>query len=402
MAFHSTYSPNFDCLAMVGAASGPTALGNNTLAAWVNFNSLATDGEIIEVNASGGGNGAFDSAIIWNLASAKLEFTQRTSTTNRDFVPTFTVTTNTWIHVALTWDGTNLLAYANGALIGSNTTGAMAGTRGNWGGLQLGPATADIQDGVFYTAALSADEILQLYRQRQPKRRNNLYCHIPCFPGSNRGVDLSGNANNLPASGTPVDSTIVPPSVGWGSGRSRLFLPAATVLTADGATQTTGAAAVTAAASIPASGTTQTTGAAAVTASANVPSSGTTQTTGTAAVTASASAASAGTTQVTGVVAMTAAAALAASGITQTTGTATMTKSAALAQAGTTQTTGAATFSVITSIPSSGATQTSGTANVTSSGGGGGGGVSRLAVYGPNPGARRHSVAFGTRRILRK
>jgi hypothetical protein len=241
---------------MVGAAAGPTALGSNTLAAWVNFNSLATDGEIIEVNASGGGNGSFDSAILWNLASSKLEFTQRTSTTNRDFVATFTVNINTWIHVALTWDGTNLLAYANGVQIGSNTTGAMAGTRGNWGGLQLGPATADIQDGVFYSAALSADEIGQLYRERQPKRRNNLLCWVPCFPGSNRGLDLSGNANNLPASGTPTDSTIVPPSVGWGSGRSRIIIPAggATAAAGDGRTIFNGSGAQTAAAAASANG----------------------------------------------------------------------------------------------------------------------------------------------------
>src|SRR4051812_35034746 len=108
MAFHSTYSPNFDCLAMVGAAAGPTALGANTLAVWANFNSLATDGELIEVNASGGGNGSFDSAILWSLASTKIEFTQRSSTQVRDFVATFTVSTGAWNHFALTWDGTNL------------------------------------------------------------------------------------------------------------------------------------------------------------------------------------------------------------------------------------------------------------------------------------------------------
>lgn len=344
MAFHSTYSPNFDSLITVGAMSPTTAIGNNTLAAWVNFNSLATDGEIIEVNASGGGNGSFDSAILWSLASAKLEFTQRTSTTNRDFVATFTVSTNTWIHVALTWDGTNLLAFANGVQIGSNTTGAMAGTRGNFGGLQLGPCTGDIQDGVFYSAALSIDEIAQLYRARCPKRRNNLLAHLPCYPGSNRGLDYSGNAVNFSNQGTPVDSTLTPPSVGWGVGRGRIILPSTSGL------------------SIDAAGVTNVTGAAAVGSGASLVPAGMTNVTGAAVMLVAKSAA--GTTQCTGAATMTKSAALAVAGLTQVTGAATVTGNTnfAITAAGTTNTTGAATMSTTAPLAAAGLTQVNGSA----------------------------------------
>lgn len=322
MAFHSTFSPNFDSLITVGAMSPTTAIGNNTLACWVNFNSLATDGEIIEVNANGGGNGAFDSAILWSLASTKLEFTQRTSTTNRDFVATFTVTTNTWIHVALTWDGTNLLAFANGVQIGSNTTGAMAGTRGNFGGLQLGPCTGDIQDGVFYSAALSIDEIAQLYRARCPKRRNNLLAHLPCYPGANRGLDYSGNAVNFSNQGTPVDSTIVPPPVGWGSLGNRIVLPAsaATAITASGLTNVTGAATVGKTAAVASTGTTNVSGTADMQVGKNA--SGVTNVTGAASMSINYALTAAGLTNVSGAASASKGVDVTASGLVTTSGNA--------------------------------------------------------------------------------
>lgn len=367
MSFHSTYSPNFDSLITVGALSPTKTLGANTLACWVNFNSLATDGEIIEINATGGGNGSFDSAILYSFASSKLEFTQRSSTQNRDFVATFTVTTGTWIHVALTWDGTNLLAYANGVQIGSNTTGALTGTRGNWANLQVGPGTCDLQDAVFYDAALSAAEIQQLYVSRLPTRRTNLVVHLPCFPGSNRNVDYSGNGYNFSNQGTPTDSTITPPSVGWGGSRPRLVIPANSALAAAGSVQCTGASTLVAGKAVVPGGSTQVTGAANMLRGMNV--AGATQTTGAATLTKSAPIAAAGLTQTTGAAAVSASGSysLTAAGSTQVSGTATSSTAAPLAAAGLTRVSGAAIEGGASPIAGGGTTRCTGSAVVSSS-----------------------------------
>jgi hypothetical protein len=372
MAFHSTYSPNFDSLVTVGAATPSTAIGANTLAVWANFNSLATDGELIEINAvsGSGGNGAFDSAILYSLASAKIEFTQRSSTQNRDFVATFTIATGTWYHFALVWDGTNLTGYANGAVIGTNTTGALTGTRGNWGNLQLGPATAELQDGVFFAAALTIDEIAQLYRARCPDRRNNLIGHYPCYPGSNRGLDYSGNGNNFGNQGTPIDSTVTPPSVGWGVGRSRIILPNSSGITIVGAglVNVTGAAAMSSGASAAGAGLVNVTGSAAMLVAKSA--AGLVNVTGAAAMASTAPLAAAGLVNVTGAAVVTGNTnfSIAAVGTTQVSGAAVETKTVApLVAAGLTQTTGQALEGGAALLSPAGLTFVTGSAVVSSS-----------------------------------
>jgi hypothetical protein len=215
MAFRSTYSPNFDCLVRLGNQGIP--IGNNTLAAWVRFDNLSATYEVIEITDSGGTS--FASAILSN--GTQIEYSQRNAAgTQINFLGPTTLSANTWYHVALTWDGTTLRGYLNGAPNGTST--GLTGARGNWADLQVGPTLGYLQDAVFYTEALSAAEITQLYRGRMPKRRTNLFAHLPCFPGAaNRRIDYSGNGNNFTDNGTPADSTIEGPQVGWATSAVR-------------------------------------------------------------------------------------------------------------------------------------------------------------------------------------
>jgi hypothetical protein len=383
MAFRGTLSPGFDCIVFAGALTPTKALGNNTLAVWFKLDNVTGAHEMVEINATGGGNGSFDSAIIMNGAS--VEYSQRSSANQMNFLGGTAVTANVWHHAALTYDGTTLRGYLDGVANGTSTT-VLTGTRGNWANVQMGPTLGELQDGVFYDAALTPEEILQLYRDRLPARRSGLVIHLPAFPGAtNRLLDYSGNAYNFANSGTPVDATTWP-QVPWGDdGGQVILLPDGDLpIDAAGSTQTTGSAALTASAGLVPSGLTQTTGAATMTSAAALAASGLTQTTGSAAMTAAASlvpsgltrttgAASfgsvtfpvvaSGNTQTTGSATLTAAAPLVAAGLTQTTGSAAMTAAAAIVASGLTQTTGIATLGG--STPATGLTQTTGAAAMT-------------------------------------
>lgn len=227
MSFRGTFSPTFDCL--IRAGNQGIALGNNSLAAWVKFDNVSAGYEVVEINDSGGQS--FASAII--LSGNQIEYTQRNAagTGNADFLGATTVSANTWYHVALTYDGTTLRGYLNGQPNGTHA--GITGARGNWADLQIGPTLGEIQDAMFWTRALTADEVAALACARVPKNPQNLRHWLPLFTGSNRLVDYSGNALNFTNSGTPVDGTTVPP-VGWGAGRTRVIQTSGTVVTPDG------------------------------------------------------------------------------------------------------------------------------------------------------------------------
>jgi hypothetical protein len=402
MAFRGTLSPGFDCIVRVGDQG--IAMGVNSLSVWFKLDNVTGAHEMIEINGSNGT--AFESALIMN--GNKVEYSQRSASAQINFLSGTALTANVWHHAALTYDGTTLRGYLDGVADGTAT--GLTGTRGNWSDVQMGPTLGELQDGCFYTVALTAEEITQLYRNRLPGRRDGLQFHLPCFPGAtNRLIDYSGNALNFSNNGTPVDATTWP-QVPWGDdGGQVILLPdgdlpidaagstqttgsaaltASAGLVPSGLTQTTGAATMTSAAALAASGLTQTTGSAAVTsAAALVPSgltrttgaasfgsvtfpvvaSGLTQTTGSATLTAAAPLVAAGLTQTTGSAAMTAAAAIVASGLTQTTGIATL--GGATPASGLTQTTGAAAMTAAASISATGTTQTSGAATMTKSAG---------------------------------
>ena len=221
------------------------------------------------------------------------------------------LSTATWYHLAVTWDGTTVRLYVNGAEAANNTgtiTSQPAITYMECGYVASGSDVTTIQDVTYWSAALTASQVQELYAQRQPKRRSNLVAHYPMWTGGTNTVDYSGNANNGIQNGTVADGTITAPAK-WAGGRpQRIYI-------ASGATNITAA------------GTTQTTGTATMTASAGLAAAGTTQTTGTASMTASAGLAAAGTTRTTGSAAMTITYAITATGLTRTNGSAAVSSS---------------------------------------------------------------------------
>lgn len=353
---------------LAGPAGSP-AIGNNTLSCWVNFTALSQQSELVEINDSVGGG--FASLIEYDPAFG-IVFMQRDSagtgpSTISTIVPTPTI--GTWYHLALTWDGTNMRGYVNGVL--DSTTPGSLGSRGNWAFLQIGPAQAHIQDAHFFTAALSGDEILGLYKSRLSPRRNNLLVHSPLrTTGTYLLLDESGNGNSWSLSGTPAVSTVAPPQAGWGTNEQRTlnnsaadFATSSTInITADGLTQTTGAADVGRNVAITAAGLTQTSGAAALGAFYERPAAGLTQTTGAAAVGRFVAITATGLTQTNGAAALSVNYAQTAAGLTQTTGAADVGRSVAITAAGLTQTNGAA--DVAKSITANGLTQCTGAVDV--------------------------------------
>lgn len=222
MAFRSTFAPNFDCLVRLGNQG--IAVGANTLAAWVRFDNLSATYEVLEINDSGGA--PFASAIL--LSGNQIEYIQRNAAgAGLGLLSVTTVAINTWYHVALTWDGTTLRGYLNG-VEEVNGTG-LAGARGNWADLQFGPTLGYLSDGVFYTAALTPEQIVQLYRRRLPGRRDNIFAHLPTFAGAaNRRLDYSGLGHHFTDNATPTDSTVAPPQAGWGTSHPRALYSDAT------------------------------------------------------------------------------------------------------------------------------------------------------------------------------
>lgn len=130
-----------------------------------------------------------------------------------------TLTLNTWYHLAMTWDGTSTRLYVNGALVATNTPAATTRT-GNWSNWGA-PANFDgaVQDVVTYNAALTVDEIMQLYRARMPLRRTNLVMWLPMLTAP--GLDnLSGVGVNAALSGGAPSAGNDLAAVPWGVGIS--------------------------------------------------------------------------------------------------------------------------------------------------------------------------------------
>ena len=142
------------------------------------------------------------------------------------------LTLNTWYHVAMTWDGTSTRLYVNGVLVNTNTPAATTRT-GNWSNWGA-PSNfqGSMQDVVTYNAALSVDEIKQLYRSRIPQRRANLVMHMPYITAPGLG-NYSGVGNNVVYSGggSPAlgDETA---GIPWGTPDSSVVIKKAAVNTA--------------------------------------------------------------------------------------------------------------------------------------------------------------------------
>lgn len=364
--------------------------GAHTIACWAFPTvSAGTIVEVIELQDSVTAN--YASIIEYGGGTAQFTFSEQDAAAANALQLTAAAAINTWHHVALVYNGANsITAYLNGAAVGTDSTPTL-GARNNWSSMQTGPYDGDCSDAVFYNAALTADEILALYRERLPRRRTNLVCHWPHFAGANRIVDYSGNANNGTEFGVPTDGDN-PPAKWSGNSPQRVYIVSSAItIVPTGTTNVTGAAAMTKAAGLAPAGTVQTTGAAAVTSGASAASSGSTQVTGAAAMTKAAGLVPAGTTQVTGAAVVTATFPIAATGLTQTTGAAAL--AGALSCAGSTQCTGTAALTATAALVATGVTQVNGAAAFSGGGAGGGRQGATGAAF------RRQSMTTGRRRI---
>lgn len=350
MAFRSTWSPGFAYL-FRGGDQG-IALGNNTLAVWFNWDDVNVAGyEAIEINSTIGGL-FFGSAIV--LSGDQIEYLQRSSTDQLQ-VLSGVINADQWYHAAVTYDGTIMRAYLNGVEIGNDASG-LTGLRGNWSDVQVGPGLGNLQDAVFYTEALSAEEIQQLYAQRVPRRRANLRYWLPLFPGANRVVDYSGNGFNFSNADAPADATITGPPALWGPRSPQVVLSSGTSVAADGDGRTlfNGSGARTAAVAAVADGRTVFNGSGARTASAAKAGDGRTLFNGAASATTGAPAD--GRTVFNGAGARAVAVATAADGRTAFNGSATATAARAAAADGRTLFNGSATPAVGRAVSADGRT----------------------------------------------
>jgi concanavalin A-like lectin/glucanase superfamily protein len=316
MAFRSTWSPNFDCILRAGNQG--IAFSSVTLSVWARLDDTAFDYECIEINNSNG-SVFFTAAITVFSGSWAFHITNSAGTRVSYLGPA--VSTNTWVHLALTFNGTTMVSYINGVQVDSRA--GPAGPYGNWADVQVGPALGYLQDGLFFSRALTAGEIAQLYGARLPRCSTaNLELWAPCFPGSGRLDDYSGNNRDFSNGGTPTDpgSTIPLPPVGWGGSRARVVLAASTgtPIAAAGSTVTTGTATLTKTVAITAAGLTQSVGTAHR--ATDLKATGTTQSTGSATANKAAQLSASGLTQSSGAGATTLTAQLTATGLTRTFG----------------------------------------------------------------------------------
>lgn len=232
------------------------------------------------------------------------------------------VSVGTWYHVAMTWDTTTTRLYVNGVLVNSVTPAATTRT-GNWLNWQaVSDMSGSVQDAVIYNAALSADDIMQLYRARMPLRRTNLVEWLPMLtaPGL---TDLSGVGGNANLNGTAPTAGPDDAAIPWGVGISpqAFRLAPTTPISASGTQLQTGSANVTSAKAVVASGTQLQTGAANAGLSKDLVASGTQLQTGSVTVTGGSIAVTASGTQLqTGSVATTLSEAVVASGTQLQTG----------------------------------------------------------------------------------
>lgn len=158
-----------------------------------------------------------------------------------DFGTNFTYTTNTWYHLALTADNTNVRCYLNGALIATVAKSlASLPASTSW---DMGQSNVTIQDVCIYGGAISDADVAILAAVRNPKRRTNLVAFYPFFPGASRTTDYSGGARTLTTVGSPTDGTDAP--VGWGAPMGRAFKALSATMPLVGASGPTGSASTT-------------------------------------------------------------------------------------------------------------------------------------------------------------
>lgn len=136
--------------------------------------------------------------------------------------------TTAWVHLAFVYDTTNIIAYVDGASVGSvasATTFVTSTTNTTFGA--GGPHPGVFCDAVIFGRALTAAEVLDLANIRRPKLgRGDCFGWYPEF-ADGVTTDYSGFGNNLSIIGTggtnPAASNENPPKA-WGGTATFFFL----------------------------------------------------------------------------------------------------------------------------------------------------------------------------------
>lgn len=139
--------------------------GNFTMTAWVNFTTIGTSAKLFSAQ-----DGTTSPWIDWDIraSSGKFRFNRGKMCVANEFNDiTTTINTGTFYFIGLTWDGTTLTPYIDGA---AQTTSTPSGTGGDCGGAStavgndVGDVTVfTIDEIAFWNAKLSSTQMSDLY-----------------------------------------------------------------------------------------------------------------------------------------------------------------------------------------------------------------------------------------------
>jgi hypothetical protein len=183
-------------------------VGNLTLEAWVKFESLPTDGVVMNVvaKADNGGNFSWSWGLINNSGTYNAYFTGSSDGTNLDILTTSDVTwtpsTGTWYHYAVVYSTAGEIKfYVNGAQQGATTTGEATSIFN--GNAKLGIGVRLIDNG---GPAGFFDGVIDDVRVWNTNRSEAQIA-------ANRSIELTGTETNLVAY-YPFETTIGSPAGG--------------------------------------------------------------------------------------------------------------------------------------------------------------------------------------------
>ena len=187
--------------------------GSVTISAWVKINTeIASGGSIFFDLRNSVNDVSYKIGYQYNSGSRRLSFSRtRESIQDNDFYHSLTMGISDYYNLVLTYDGTTLRGYVNGASVGSlATSGSGTGANdkfvlGFYDGGSSVYSSAIIDDTAIFSRALSASEVNELYQgmtlgEYLPNSNTKLLLHL-----NGNSTDSSGNGNN----GTDTDITWV-------------------------------------------------------------------------------------------------------------------------------------------------------------------------------------------------
>lgn len=325
--FSSGGSVTASAINFVGSAA-------HTVCGWVNV-ATAAGADVCYLDPGGGGDGGNS---IW-LGFDGTTWQWNDQISGSGYAYSQAITTGSWHHLALTYDGTNCRSYLDGALV-NGPSAVSLGARANMNHLDIGfGGDFTVQSVMVLPQALSAAQIAEAMRLAPPAGVIP-YAWYPFVAGSPT-TDQSGHAHTLSGGGDSNGTNTLIVASGGTSATGSATVARSQVITAAGTTNSTGSAVF--ATLMTASGATSATGAASLSKSAQLVAAGVVQSTGSAQTAISFPLNAAGTTQTTGLAGFLGF--VVSSGSTATTGSASLGAAASITASGATTSSGSAALS---------------------------------------------------------